>query len=190
MRRLSQRAIELRAFQRLLDRARIDLRGAHLLDASCGNGFGLELLAKAFRPARLVGLDGAPAQIERATERARRRGITAELAVGELTSIAQPDGAFAGAFVFGPLHHIVEWRAALVELARVLAPGGVLLIEEAHEAGESERHDPPRALSTRLPVPKASTASLAQALANAQLAIVGEQKLAGRAITSFAVVKR
>ena len=35
-----------------------------------------------------------------------------------------------GAFVFGVLHHIPKWRAAFTEVARVLKPGGFLLVEE------------------------------------------------------------
>jgi 2-polyprenyl-3-methyl-5-hydroxy-6-metoxy-1,4-benzoquinol methylase len=47
-------------------RAGRDLTGKRLLDAGCGNGLGLELIAEAFRPSRLVGFDLMPAQISRA----------------------------------------------------------------------------------------------------------------------------
>lgn len=184
VRRLSQRAIELRAFRKMLDRARIELRGKDLLDAGCGNGFGLELLAKTFRPARLVGFDLMPEQVERA----KRRGLSAEISVGDITAIAQPDGSFDGVFVFGILHHVVEWRAALVELARVLRPGGVLLVEEIH--GDFIRVQD-RLIGTAHP--KAAAFDWPQfmtGLANAGLAIVGDQKLLGSAIRSFAAVKR
>jgi ubiquinone/menaquinone biosynthesis C-methylase UbiE len=184
MRRLSQRAIELRAFRKLLDRASIDLRGKHLLDAGCGNGFGLELLAKAFRPTRLVGFDLMPEQIERAT----RRGLAAEIAVGDITKIAHPDATFDGAFVFGILHHVVEWRAALVELARVLRPGGVLLVEEIHGAFIKAQD---KVIGTSHPADAAfDWPQFMQGLTNAGLTIVGDQKLLGTAIRSFAAVKR
>jgi ubiquinone/menaquinone biosynthesis C-methylase UbiE len=184
MRRLSQRAIELRAFRKMLDRANIDLRGKHLLDAGCGNGFGLELLAKAFRPARLVGFDLMPEQIERA----KRRRLDAEIAVGDITNIAHPDATFDGAFVFGILHHVVEWRPALRELARVLKPGGVLLVEEIH-GRFVEVQD--KVIGTSHPPGAAfDWPQFMNGLAIAGLTIVGDQKLLGSAIRSFAALKR
>jgi ubiquinone/menaquinone biosynthesis C-methylase UbiE len=127
-RRLSHRLVELRVFQRLLRRASVDLAGAAILDAGCGNGYGLALLSRTYRPSRLVGIDLMPEQIERA----RRRRLAAEIRVGDITAIAEPDGAFDAAFVFGILHHVPAWRDALRELARVVKPGGVLLVEEIH----------------------------------------------------------
>jgi ubiquinone/menaquinone biosynthesis C-methylase UbiE len=131
VRRLAQRHLELRAFLRLLRRAGVDLRGGQLLDAGCGSGYGLELLYRTFLPGRLVGFDLMPEQVARA----RRRGIDPEIVevrVGDVTAIDEPAASFDGAFVFGILHHVPAWRTALVELARVLRPGGVLLVEELH----------------------------------------------------------
>jgi len=126
---LTQRMWELPAFVRMLDGAGVRLHGKRLLDAGCGSGYGLALLKERFAPVRLLGIDLMPEQIERA----RARGVRgAELRVGDITSIEEPDGAFDGVFVFGILHHVPEWRAALRELARVLAPGGVLCVEELH----------------------------------------------------------
>lgn len=124
----SQRHIEMRMFRRLLGRAGRDLTGKRLLDAGCGNGLGLELIAESFQPRRLVGFDLMPAQIARA----QKRGLAAEIALGDITAIAHPDAVFDGAFVFGILHHVPAWREGLRELARVLVPGGVLLVEELH----------------------------------------------------------
>lgn len=181
-RRISQKAIELRAFRTLLDRTNIDLRGKHLLDAGCGNGFGLELLEKTFRPTRLVGFDLMPEQIERA----RRRRTSAEVSVGDITSIAQPDETFDGVFVFGILHHVPAWRAALVELARVLRPGGVLLVEEIHGAFIRVQD---KIIGTAHPQEAAfDWPQFMKGIAG--LVIVGDQKLLGNAIRSFACVKR
>lgn len=126
----SQRHVEMRMFRRLLARAGVDPTGGRILDAGCGNGLGLELIGDAFAPRRLVGFDLMPEQIERA----RRRGLAAELAVGDITAIDHPDASFDAVFVFGILHHVPAWRRGLTELARVLAPGGALLVEEIHGA--------------------------------------------------------
>jgi ubiquinone/menaquinone biosynthesis C-methylase UbiE len=183
-RKLSQRHIELRTFQRLLRRAEIDLTGATILDAGCGNGFGLELLAGAFRPRRLVGFDLMPEQIERA----KKRGLAAEIYVGDITKIEHPDATFDGVFVFGILHHVPPWRAALAELARVLKPGGALLVEELHGATAAFSD---RFLGTSHP-PEArfDWTQFRGALDDAGLDVVGEASLLLTAVKSFLAVRR
>jgi ubiquinone/menaquinone biosynthesis C-methylase UbiE len=126
-RRFSQQSIELPILRRLLRRAGVDLRGRRLLDAGCGAGWGLEALREQFQPSRLVGFDLMTEQVKRAST---RLGESAEIRTGDITQIAEPDGSFDGVFVFGILHHVPAWRAALREIARVLVPGGVLAIEE------------------------------------------------------------
>ena len=183
VRRFSQRVIELQTFRRLLARAQIDLRGKDLLDAGCGNGYGLELLAQTFRPRRLVGFDLMPEQIDRA----RKRGLAAEIALGDITAIAHPDATFDGAFVFGILHHVPAWRVALCELARVLRPGGVLLVEEFH--GTAVRLED-RVMGTSHPPDAAfDWFEFRGALAEAGLAIAAETGLLCGAVRSFAAIK-
>src|SRR5687768_16675301 len=109
IRQLAQRHVELRTFRRMLRRVRIDLDGRELFEGGCGNGYGLELLAETFSPRRLAGIDLMPEQIERA----RRRGLDAEIAVADITAIPYPDRSFDAVFVFAILHHVPRWRNAL-----------------------------------------------------------------------------
>ncbi len=127
IRRAMQRFLELPTCESMLDDAGIDLRGKRLLDAGCGSGESTRLLAARFDPGRLVGFDLMPEQVDRARLRVPP-GV--ELWTGDVTAIGLADASFDAAFVFGILHHVPAWRDALVELARVLAPGGVLLVEE------------------------------------------------------------
>jgi ubiquinone/menaquinone biosynthesis C-methylase UbiE len=129
LRRVAQRFVELPTFARMLRRAGIDLDNGRILDVGCGNGFGMTLLARRFRPRRLAGIDLMSEQIERARTRVPS---WAEVSVGDATHLDFADAAFDAVFVFGILHHVPEWRAALVEIARVLRPGGALCVEELH----------------------------------------------------------
>lgn len=129
IRRFLQRRFEMRTFAEMLAETDADLHGKRILDAGCGSGYGLELIHETFSPGRLVGFDLMPAQVERARA---RKVPSAEIRVGDITQIAEPDEAFDGIFIFGILHHVPPWREALHELFRVLAPGGVLLDEEIH----------------------------------------------------------
>jgi len=131
-RRFLQRRWELPTFVSMLELAAIDLRGKRILDAGCGSGYSTELLRDRFAPSRLVGFDLMEEQIELA----RARIVdSAELRVGDITRIDEKDASFDAVFVFGILHHVPQWRVALEEIARVLVPSGVLLVEEIHGRG-------------------------------------------------------
>ena len=183
-RRLSHRFVEFRTFQRMLRAADIDLARTAILDAGCGNGYGLELLARAYQPSRLVGIDLMPEQIERA----QRRGLDAEIRVGTITAIGEPDRTFDAVFVFGILHHVPAWRAAMIELARVLKPGGVLLIEELH-GKTAELSD--RYLGTSHPIAaRFDWTAFRGGLDEAGFDIVGEHRLLFSAVRSFAARRR
>jgi len=66
--------------------------------------------------------------------RARRRlaphGERVRLWVGDASDIEADDATFDAVFDFGIIHHIPEWWPAVVEVARVLRPGGRFFSEE------------------------------------------------------------
>jgi SAM-dependent methyltransferase len=64
---------------------------------------------------------------------AQQRGLPVDFEVGDATAMNAPDESCHAVFDFGILHHIPSWRMALAEAARVLVPGGALLIEEPHK---------------------------------------------------------
>jgi SAM-dependent methyltransferase len=128
-RRFVQRHVEMRTFLSMLRRHDVDLRGTRILDAGCGSGFGLALIGEKLSPSRLVGFDLMPEQIAYAEA---RNVPGAEVRVGDITKIDEPEGSFDAVFVFGILHHVPPWRDALRDIGRVLVPGGVLCVEELH----------------------------------------------------------
>jgi SAM-dependent methyltransferase len=94
---------------------------ARILDAGCGSGRNMVALA---RRGTVTGVELAPASLQIARERG----------VGDVLpgSLAEPlpfgDGAFDLAVALDVLEHVDDDAAALRELARVLAPGGRLLV--------------------------------------------------------------
>ncbi|MGZ3422799.1 MAG: methyltransferase domain-containing protein [Polyangiales bacterium] len=180
LRRLLQRKLELPTFGRMLEEAGIDLKNRRILDAGCGSGYGMVLLRSRYWPSRLVGFDLMPEQIERA----RARGIHgAEIRVGDITRIEEPEASFDAVFVFGILHHVPEWRTALSEIARVLAPGGVLLVEEIHGRG-ARLED--RLLGTEHPREAMfDWPTFREGLSRAGLTVVAERRLAWEFARSF-----
>ena len=96
-----------------------------------GAGTGAIAVPMAQRGRRLVGVDVSFAMLERL--RAKDRGIP--VAVADATRLPISDGALAGAYCRWVLHLIAPWRAAVRELCRVVAPGGVIVVEPAGYAG-------------------------------------------------------
>lgn len=94
--------------------------GTRVLDAGCGTGRNLVDLA-AGGPA--VGLDVSL----RALAFARRRRA-APLVCGSVTALPFPAGVFSGAVSRDVLYMVPDDARAARELARVLAPGGTLLV--------------------------------------------------------------
>ena len=105
--------------------------GEAVLDVGCGTG-SLALVAKeAVGPTgRVCGIDPGEQQIARASHKAARRGLSIEFQVGVIEQLAYSNQSFD--VVLSPLmmHHLPDAlkRRGLAEIARVLKPGGRLLI--------------------------------------------------------------
>lgn len=110
------------------------LPGARALEIGCGSGYGTQLVLERFGAGSLDAVDLDPAMIERASQRLARYGDRVRLAQGSATDLRAAldadDGGYEAVFDFGIVHHIPDWRAAVAEVARVLAPGGRFYFEE------------------------------------------------------------
>jgi ubiquinone/menaquinone biosynthesis C-methylase UbiE len=96
------------------------------LDAACGTGRHTAHLAA--RGHRVAGVDATPAMLEKA----RARVPSADLRVGDLAQLPFEDGAFDVAVCALALSHLPDLVPAVVELARVLRPGGALVVSDLH----------------------------------------------------------
>lgn len=134
------------------------------LDAACGTGGYVLAVAQTGR--RAVGIDLSAAMIARAQARLESLQVThptlrAEFAVGDMRRLpGLPEGEFAAAVCIGnSLPHLLrveDLDACLSELARVLRPGGSLVIQTVnydgldlrepgrhHQLPEIRRQEPP-----------------------------------------------
>ncbi len=101
-------------------------------DVGTGSGFMLAGLVPLVR--RAYGFDNSPEMLDAA--RANLAGAAnVELRVSEGSRLPLPDGCLDAVFANMYLHHTPDPAAAVVELARVLKPGGRLVITDM------DRHD-------------------------------------------------
>ncbi|MBX6314092.1 MAG: class I SAM-dependent methyltransferase [Isosphaeraceae bacterium] len=127
-----------------------DLDGALVLDAGCGMGRYLRVAAEA--GARVVGLDLSWA-VRAAQDVAGRHAIVG-LVRGDLLRPPLLDGIFDHIYALGVLDHTPNPREAFLKLARLLKPGGRIVIwvyprERPLLEAIIRLH---RAVSTRLPL--------------------------------------
>jgi SAM-dependent methyltransferase len=105
--------------------------GGRILDAGCGTGVDALLLLERVLPGgEVVGVDSSAVAIATARARAAERP-SARFECADISSLPFPDGAFDGARADRTLLHVPEPERAVRELARVVRPGGAIVLSEA-----------------------------------------------------------
>ncbi|HEV7400609.1 MAG TPA: class I SAM-dependent methyltransferase [Solirubrobacterales bacterium] len=100
---------------------------ARWLETACGTG--LVSRALAGKVGSLTGVDLTPAMLKEAKRGAADEGIeNVEFAVGDATALEFPDASFDGAVTRLSLHHIPLPGRVLAEMARVVRPGGWIVV--------------------------------------------------------------
>lgn len=100
-----------------------DVAGRSVLDVGCGEGRWGRLLAA--RGAHVTGLDLTPAMVRRAHE---RRGEGEQYLRGNAESLPLAGAAFDLVTSYIMLVDVPDFRAAVREMARVLRPGGEVVV--------------------------------------------------------------
>jgi ubiquinone/menaquinone biosynthesis C-methylase UbiE len=133
--------MEIRELVRRLD------DGDKVLDVGCANGYSTVQLASQ-KAIQIRGLDYLPEMIEQA--RASMQSLPSSMPskvdfdVGSIMAIPEPSGVYDKVIVIRVVINLGEWSnqlTALRECARVLKPGGVLLLSEATIQGWSKLND-------------------------------------------------
>ena len=100
---------------------------SQVLDLDCGTGYLLRVLADRYPNAeQLVGIDAAPQMVQTAAADARDDRLT--FAVGVAEQIGYPDETFDLIVSTTSFDHWSDQQAGLRECARVLHPGGRLVL--------------------------------------------------------------
>jgi ubiquinone/menaquinone biosynthesis C-methylase UbiE len=117
--------------------------GETVLDVGCGTGT-LALIAKerVGTTGRVFGIDPGPQQIARARSKAARRDLPIDFQVGVIEHLAFPDQSFDAVLSTLMMHHLPDdlKRQGLSEIARVLKPGGRLVIVDFKRPEKHEHH--------------------------------------------------
>ena len=104
-----------------------------VLDVGCGTGYLLGRLARQWPEAsELAGIDPAPSMIEAARRSARDDRL--RFCAGEAEHLPYPDGVFDLVVSTTSFDHWSDQQAGLRECARVLAPGGCLVLVDQFSA--------------------------------------------------------
>ncbi len=113
---------------RLIRPGAFDVSGCkHILDAGCGNGrYSRFLLRHADPDATITAFDLSPRMLDRARRRLASERVSHAMA--DLTRLPFRDGQFDAIVCGWVLEHLPDPRPGLNELARVLRPGGKLLL--------------------------------------------------------------
>jgi 2-polyprenyl-3-methyl-5-hydroxy-6-metoxy-1,4-benzoquinol methylase len=113
-----------------LDRLAIELGPGRCLDLGCGTG--VITLALVRRGFDVLGIDHSEQMLAIAKAKLAAAGGpgTYRLVVGDVRDLPASDGEFDCVTCQGLLHHLSEMEPCLVELDRVLRPGGFFYISE------------------------------------------------------------
>jgi demethylmenaquinone methyltransferase/2-methoxy-6-polyprenyl-1,4-benzoquinol methylase len=116
--------------ERAADRAELE-PGGRALDVCCGTGdLALELARRVGADGEVVGCDFSEPMLELARGKAARRGIEVRFEWADALALPYEDGTFDAVTVGFGVRNLADLGRGLGEMARVLRPGGRLVILE------------------------------------------------------------
>ena len=113
-------------------------RGKHVLDAGCGAGYGAAELAQV--AGQVLGADVAHEAVVFAQAHYRLPNLCFEQA--SCAALPHRDGSFDLVVAFEVIEHLADWRAFLLEVRRLLAPGGQFIVSTPNKLYYTESRGP------------------------------------------------
>ncbi|MBI3326519.1 MAG: methyltransferase domain-containing protein [Nitrospinae bacterium] len=105
-------------------------------DVGTGSGFMAEALAKAVK--QVIAIDDSPKMLKVARQKFAEQGLTnVDFRRGNIQALPLPAASVDGVFANMVLHHAPEPEVAIVEMARILKPGGLVVITDL----DTHRHE-------------------------------------------------
>jgi ubiquinone/menaquinone biosynthesis C-methylase UbiE len=101
-----------------------------VIDLGCGTGNAAELLAPLVK--RVIAVDRSQPMLSAAKKRLAGHG-NVEFVLGDMTGVPLPAGKADAAVCFLVMHHVEDPAAAFTECARLLKPGGQMLVVDMVE---------------------------------------------------------
>jgi 2-polyprenyl-3-methyl-5-hydroxy-6-metoxy-1,4-benzoquinol methylase len=114
-----------------------DLASKQVLEIACGRGgLACRLAGASHPPALIAAADFSRTAVEKGSAFAAGQGVTTiRWAVGDAQALAYRDAAFDTVISCETIEHLPQPRLALAEFARVLKPGGRLLLSTPNYFG-------------------------------------------------------
>ena len=127
--------------ERAIDRALGRRPLGRLVDIGTGTGRMIELFGP--RATEAIGIDRSSEMLRLARVKLESAGIPSSLRQGDMYALPLPDHSADSIIIHQVLHYAHSPAAAIAEAARVLAPGGTLLVVDfaAHEREELRERD-------------------------------------------------
>jgi ubiquinone/menaquinone biosynthesis C-methylase UbiE len=173
---------QLRAlWRRTVELARLQ-PGEQALDVGCGTGaLALVVARRVGASGRIVGIDPSAEQIARARTKAARRHAPIEFQIAVIEQLPFPEQTFDVVFSTLMMHHLPAplKRQGLAEIARVLKPGGRLII------GDFVRKQDRTGRAARFHAGGSSAVELASLLADAGFEGVKTEALPAKRFSAF-----
>lgn len=148
-------------------------RGEHLtgavLEVGSGAGANAAALAATQPGTTITATDIDPAMVAAARSALARFGDRGRAVQADSTQLPFNDDRFDAAVAFLMLHHVIDWEAAITELARVVRPGGEIVGYDLTDGREAQLlHKLDRSPHRLFPLPRCERSCWRSAVATSR----------------------